>query len=482
MNETNVNPFIFPSKPILLVDDEEHFLLSAELTLSSNGIKNTQTCKDSSMVMDLLAEKDFSLVALDINMPHLSGLDLLPAIVNNHPGVPVIMITAINDVDSAVFCMREGAFDYLVKPVDDTRLISAIKRGLEFTEIKSENEMLKQSLLSANIQHPESFSEIITHCSIIQSIFKYIEAIAKTNLPVLITGETGTGKELFAKAIHNASGRKGELVAVNVAGLEDNLLSDTLFGHKKGAFTGADAERKGLIEKAENGTLFLDEIGDLNPESQVKLLRLLQEGSYYPLGSDMAKMTNARIIVATHRDINSMQANDKFRKDLYYRLKTHHIEIPPLRERKIDLPYLIDHFISKASTKLNKKRPSVPKELYTLLSNYLFPGNIRELEGMIFDAISQHSSGILSLESIRNKISDFKQEKNNKNNQPNSSFDEQDTLLNFPGRFPSLKEAEDYLIDEALKRAEGNQTIAAELLGISRRALNNRLRRAEEEK
>ena len=478
MNETDNNQFIFPSKPILLVDDEEHFLLSAELTLSSNGIKNTRTCKDSSTVMDMLAENAFSLVVLDINMPHLSGLDLLPAIVNKHPEIPVIMITAVNDVDSAVFCMREGAFDYIVKPVDDTRLISSIKRGLELTEIRSENEMLKQSLLSANIQHPEAFSEIITHCSVIQSIFKYIEAIAKTSLPVLVTGETGTGKELFAKAIHNVSSRKGELVAVNVAGLEDNLLSDTLFGHKKGAFTGADIERKGLIEKAENGTLFLDEIGDLSPESQVKLLRLLQDGSYYPLGSDMAKLTNARIIVATHRDINSMQANDKFRKDLYYRLKSHHIEIPPLRERKIDLPYLIDHFISKASAKLNKKRPSVPKELYTLLSNYTFPGNVRELEGMIFDAISQHISGILSLESIRNKISDFKNEKNNRGSRNNNSNEEHDELLNFPGKFPSLKEAEDYLIEEALKRAEGNQTIAAELLGISRRALNNRLHRA----
>ncbi len=481
MNEPNLNQFIFPSKPILLVDDEEHFLLSAELTLSSNGIKNTRTCKDSSVVMDLLAETDFSLVALDINMPHLSGLDLLPAIVNKHPEIPVIMITAVNDVDSAVFCMKEGAFDYIVKPVDDTRLISSIKRGLELTEIRNENEMLKQSLLNVNIQNPDAFSEIVTHCSVIQSIFKYIEAIAKTNLPVLITGETGTGKELFAKAIHNASGRKGELVAVNVAGLEDNLLSDTLFGHKKGAFTGAEVERKGLIEKAENGTLFLDEIGDLSPESQVKLLRLLQDGSYYPLGSDMAKLTNARIIVATHRDINSMQANDKFRKDLYYRLKSHHIVIPPLRERKIDLPYLIDHFISKAAAKLNKKRPAVPKELYTLLSNYTFPGNIRELEGMIFDAISQHTSGILSLESIRNKISDFKHDKNSKINQLNNSSKDEDELIHFPGRFPSLKEAEDFVIDEALKRAEGNQTIAAELLGISRRALNNRLRRAEED-
>lgn len=477
-----MNSLNSPANPILLVDDEEHFLLSVELTLSSNGIENIETCKDSNRVIDILASKNYSLVLLDINMPHLSGLDLLPAIVNKYPGIPVIMITAVNDVNSAVFCMKEGAFDYLVKPVDDTRLISSVKRGLELSEVRNENEMLKQSLLRANIEHPESFSEIVTHCGVIQSIFKYIEAIAKTNLPVLITGETGTGKELFAKSVHKESMRKGEMISVNVAGVDDSFFSDTLFGHKKGAFTGADMDRKGLIEKAENGTLFLDEIGDLSVESQVKLLRLLQDGNYYPLGSDIAKLSNARIIVATNRDIKALLASEKFRQDLFYRLRSHHIIIPSLRERKIDLPYLIDHFISKAAIQLDKKRPAVPKELYTLLSNYPFPGNVRELEGMIFDAISQHSSGILSLESIRRKISDFNQDRNIKNNHSNIYTDSDEDTIAYPGRFPTLKEAEESIINEALKRAQGNQTIAAELLGISRRALNNRLRRANGEK
>jgi DNA-binding NtrC family response regulator len=470
---------IVPANPILFVDDEEHFLLSAELTMSSNGMNNIETCSDSQLVMDLLSKKDYSLVVLDINMPYLSGVDLLPAIVNKYPQIPVIVLTAVNDVDSAVFCMKEGAFDYLVKPVNDTRLVSSIKRGLEITEIRNENEMLKQSFLRDKIQHPEAFKEIITHCSVIESLFKYIEAIAKTNLPVLITGETGVGKELFAQAVHNVSGRTGELVSVNVAGVDDNFFSDTLFGHKKGAFTGADTDRKGLIEKADDGTLFLDEIGDLSIESQVKLLRLLQDGHYYPLGSDIAKLSDARIIVATHRDIKTMQENSTFRQDLYYRLKSHHILIPPLRERKIDLPYLIDHLISKASNELGKKRPAVPKELYTLLSNYPFPGNVRELEGMIFDAISLHTSGILSLESIRKKINDYNQERNTKFAVPNSVNHQTDELIYFPGRFPTLKETEEKIIEEALKRADGNQTIAAELLGISRRALNNRLRRAD---
>jgi DNA-binding NtrC family response regulator len=470
-----MNPKVIPADPVLLVDDEEHFLLSAELSLSSNGINNIQTCSDSMKVLDLLDEKKYSLVVLDINMPHLSGLDLIPAIVHKFPAIPVMVITAINNVDSAVFCMREGAFDYLVKPVDDRRLFTSVKRALELSEIRNENEMLKKSLLSTDLEHPEAFTDIITHSGNIESIFKYIEAIAGTRLPVLVTGETGTGKELFATAIHKASGRKGELVTVNVAGVDDNFFSDTLFGHKKGAFTGAETERKGLIEKAENGTLFLDEIGDLSMESQVKLLRLLQDGSYYPLGSDIAKLSNARIIVATHRDITTMQGNNSFRQDLFYRLKTHEIAIPPLRERKMDLPHLIDFFIAKASEKLGKKEPTVPKELYTLLSNYNFPGNIRELEGLIFNALSLHKGGIMSLESIRKKILDF----NNGKNHTEVHEGNNEELINFQGRFPTLKEAEDLIIKEALKRAKGNQTIAADLLGISRRALNNRLRRAD---
>lgn len=468
----------------MFVDDEEHFLLSAELTLSSNGINNVETCSDSRKVIELLKEKRYSMIALDINMPYVSGAGLLEQIVSNYPEAPVVMITAVNDVDSAVRCIKQGAFDYVVKPVDEDKLVSTVKRGLELTEIRSENEMLKQLLLSSGLERPEAFGAIVTRSPSLQLIFRYIEAIAKTNLPVLITGETGTGKELFAQAVHKAGGRSGELVSVNVAGVDDDFFSDTLFGHKKGAFTGADEERKGLIEKASEGTLFLDEIGDLSSASQVKLLRLLQDGSFYPLGSDVAKLSDARIVVATHRDIKAMQTSDTFRQDLYYRLKSHHIAIPPLRERKDDLPYLIDHFIAKAAGTLKKKRPTPPKELYTLLSNYHFPGNVRELEGMIFDAVSLHKAGVLSLESIRAKLGVHNQERDSANVlSERKQADSLSTgeLLSFPGRFPTLKEAEEALIDEALRRAEGNQTIAAELLGISRRALNNRLRRSDDE-
>ncbi|MBI1939266.1 MAG: sigma-54-dependent Fis family transcriptional regulator [Ignavibacteriales bacterium] len=464
---------IYPEQPILLVDDEQHFLLSAETALNSNGINNIKMINDSRLVLNELSSEEFSLVVLDINMPHLSGIDLLPEIVEKYPNTPVVIITAMNDVESAVACIKAGAFNYILKPVDNTRLVTTIRSGLDLRDIRDENRRLKDYLLKDKLQNPEAFGEIITKSGSMRAVFKYIEAIAKSPLPVLITGETGVGKELIAKAIHKTSKRGGELVSLNVAGVDDNLFSDTLFGHKKGAFTGAEQDRKGLIEQAEKGTLFLDEIGDLSLESQVKLLRLIQDAKYYPLGSDMAKLADVRIICATNKDTEEMKTSSTFRKDLYYRLQTHHIHIPPLRERKNDIPYLINHFLEKASNQLNKKKPTPPKELYTLLSNYYFPGNIRELEGIIFDSVSVHTSGVMSLEQIKEKIFS----KSRSKDFVSASSDEHEEKIFFSEHLPTLDETENALINEALKRSEGNQTIAAELLGISRRALNNRLSR-----
>lgn len=463
---------IYPEKPILIVDDEDHFLLSVELSLSAEGINNVQTCNDSRKVDKLLKNDEFSMVLLDINMPHISGIELLPAIIQSYPEIPVIIISAIKEVDKAVECMKIGAFDYVLKPVDVNRLVTSCRLGLDLTNIRYENRKLKEYLLTDQLQYPSAFEHIITRSESMRAIFKYVEAIAKTPLPILITGETGVGKELIASAIHTISERKGELVPVNVAGVDDTLFSDTLFGHKKGAFSGAETERKGLIEQADQGTLFLDEIGDLSLESQVKLLRLLQDGKYYPLGSDMAILSDARIVVATHRDIEQMKASNRFRQDLYYRLRAHHIKIPPLRERKEDIPLLLNHFLKTAAETLNKKVPTPPKELYTYLSNHSFPGNIRELEGLVFDAVSRHQSGVLSLNVFREKIS--------LQENPTNTVSEEATgveLITFPENLPTLQEAEFILIAEALKRAKGNQRIAAELLGISRTALNNRLKR-----
>lgn len=466
----------FPSKPVLLVDDEENFLFSASFTLNADGVTNIVECQDSRKVIPLLSRQDFSAVLLDILMPHKSGKDLLIEITRDYPGLPVIMSTAINEVDTAVECMKCGAFDYLVKPIDDARLISSIRRAIELSDLRSENILLKRYLLSDEIEHPDAFTEIITQNSAMRAIFQYAEAIAKTSMPVLITGETGVGKELIANSIHKLSDRSGQFVPVNVAGVDDQLFSDTLFGHKKGAFTGATTDRKGLVEQAAGGTLFLDEIGDLSIESQVKLLRLLQEGKYLPLGADVPKHTDARTIVATNNDLNELQQIGRFRKDLYYRLQTHHIHIPPLRSRLDDIPMLTDHFLQKAAKALEKKPPTVPRELYTLLENYHYPGNVRELESMVFDALSRHKSGILSMDSFKEKIAP----KLPGGMAPATGDREEKRDLVFPKQLPTLSDAEQQLIDEALKRANGNQTIAAQILGLSRRALNNRLSRKKQ--
>jgi DNA-binding NtrC family response regulator len=460
---------LYPTQPILLVDDEQAFLFSAENVLISNGLTNVKTICDSTTVMDTLTREEFSVIVLDINMPVISGMELLPQIVEKYPLTPVVIITAVNDVESAVQCIKAGAFNYILKPVDDARLVTTIRGGLDLKDVRDENIRLKDYLLRDKLVHPEAFSHIITKSNSMRAIFKYIEAIARTSLPVLVTGETGVGKELIASSIHRLSSRTGNLIPLNVAGVDDNLFSDTLFGHKKGAFTGADTDRKGLIEQAEGGTLFLDEIGDLSLESQVKLLRLIQDGKYFPLGSDIAKLADVRIICATNKDIDSMKEGNAFRKDLYYRLQTHHIHIPPLRERKNDIPLLINYFLERAALQLGKKKPTPPKELFTMLSNYNFPGNIRELEGIVFDAVSVHSFGVMSLGPIRDKI--YREENFS------AEFPASEEGIIFPDQLPTLKETEDAIIAEALKRADGNQSIAADMLGLSRRALNNRLTR-----
>ncbi len=334
------------------------------------------------------------------------------------------------------------------------------------------NTLNSDSQTNPTMENVGNMAGIITNNPSMHSIFQYIESIAQTSQPVLITGETGVGKELIAKSIHMRSMLKGNMVTVNAAGLDDTVFSDTLFGHAKGAFTGADRIRNGLIEKANWGTLFLDEIGDLSHSSQVKLLRLMQEGEYLPLGQDELKHTNARILTATNLDIWTLQRSGRFRKDLNFRLRTHHINIPPLRDRTDDLPLLADHFLEEAAKELNKKKPTPPKELVPLLSTYSFPGNVRELKAMIFDAVSRHKDRILSLDTFKTHIEN---ERRNKKESITADSDN-NPLVSFPDELPTIKEATLMLVEEAMKRSKGNQTIAAKILGISRQALGKRLK------
>jgi len=322
-------------KTVLFVDDEMHILSTAKLCLQSSGLSDVLLINDSRDVMPLLAAEQIAVIVLDLNMPYLTGLELLPKIVGSYPHIPVILVTANDDIETVVECMKAGSFDYLVKPVNPSRLVTSVRRALEHCDMSSELLSLKRCLFTDQLNNPEVFAPIITGSSKMRTIFQYAEVVAGSRQPVMITGETGTGKELLARAIHQLSGRKGELVALNVAGLDEIMFSDTLFGHKKGAFTGAEQAREGMIARAGGGTLFLDEIGDLNESSQIKLLRLLQEQEYYPVGSDIIKKSDARIVLATNRDLQSLIAAGQFRKDLYYRLCAHQIEIPALRERQI---------------------------------------------------------------------------------------------------------------------------------------------------
>lgn len=464
----------YPYLPVLLVDDEAETLDSFEMALLSGNMNNFIRCQDSSKVMQLISRQEIEVMLLDLSMPNMSGEELLPMISGDFPEVPVIIITGANDVETAVKCMKFGAFDYMVKPVEKSRLIAGVKRAIELRELQRENRLLRAHVLSDKLEYPEAFSEIITNSRVMRSIFQYIEAISTSLQPLLITGETGVGKELIAKAVHTLSNRQGAFIAINVAGLDDNVFADTLFGHRKGAFTGADRPRGGIVEKASGGTLFLDEVGDLSAASQVKLLRLLQEGEYFPLGSDVAKRSDVRIVVATNQNLQALQETRKFRKDLYFRLCTHHVNIPSLCDRKEDLPILLEHFLEKASKLLGKKKPTPPKELAVLLGTYHFPGNIRELQSIIADAVSCHQSGKLSMDVFKSYIS---------KKSPTAGIDSkqlsqmEDILISFSEQLPTLKQADQLLVSEALKRSKGNQSIAALKLGITRQALNRRLKR-----
>lgn len=469
---------------ILIIDDDSWALRVSSALLEKHGYTVTTAANAERALAELdVAVPD--LIMLDVFMPGTNGFELCDKIKSRPQlaDVPIIFVTATDDSQVVSRCFSAGGADYIGKPVRDYELLARLKlhlglrkRDRELREIESENVALKNFVLQGKLERPEAFAAIITADSVMRSIFKYIEAIAQSSRSVLITGETGVGKEIFANVIHGLSGRPGQFITVNVAGLDDNLFSDTLFGHEKGAYTGADRARKGLIEQAGTGTLFLDEIGDLKAGSQVKLLRLLQEQEYYPLGSDQRKISDARLIVATNRDLPQLIKGGQFREDLYYRLRTHQIHIPPLRERKGDIGLLLDHFVKTSAQELGRPTPRIPSDVLQLLSRYDFPGNIRELEAIVFDAVSQTQTQWLSVESIRAAIGQSRNLAPLDDSPSGSSSSP--LVIASEGPFPTLKEADAFLIREALRRSDGNQSRAARLLGLSRQALNKRLTRS----
>ncbi len=467
----------YANLPILLVEDDRQALAMLESLLTRQGFKHLVLLDNGQQALDFLTEQDVAAVVLDLQLPGVSGIELLRLMTARKPYIPIIIVTGENQLEKAIECMKSGAADYLTKPIAINRLTASINRAIELRGLNEEI----LSLQAKRSTSPEpvistQLSGVVTQNRVMLEQLRYLEVVAGSRQPVLICGETGVGKELFARAVHDLSRRKGMFVSVNVAGLDDLMFSDSLFGHQKGAYTGAMQSRDGLIKKAANGTLLLDEIGDLNESSQVKLLRLLQENEYYPLGQDSPIENRARLVFATNHNLLQQMKDGRFRKDLYYRLCSHQMTIPPLRERKDDIPLLLAHFVADAAVSMGREKPSYRQELVEMLSLYDFPGNVRELHAMVLDGVARCATGKLSVATFRNIISREQGETSKGDSLTSSPPCRSDGAIIFES-FPTLRDAEIFLIRRALELARGNQGQAAQLLGVTRQALNNRLRR-----
>lgn len=453
----------FPTQPIFIVDDEPVFLQTSSLILRSAGYDNIITISDSRTLIEKIAEHKPRIITLDLNMPHIDGETLLEKVKDKFPDISIIVVTALMEIETAVRCMQKGASDFLLKPVDPERLKATLHNFVEKQDILNEVENLKHAFLNSELKNPDAFKDIITDSPEMKRLFAYAEAISQTTLPVLVTGDTGTGKESMAKALHKVKHPDAPFVALNVAGFDDTMFSDALFGHVKGAFTGAQQDRPGFVEKAAGGTLFLDEIGDLKPESQVKLLRLIQEREYYPLGSDKKKTARIWLVAATNQHISHLE---NFRQDLYFRLKSHKIDLPALKDRKEDLIPLIRHFGIKAAEIYQKELPDAFFNLVqSKLKNYSFPGNIRELEGYVMDLAGTWVPTMADAMPPQPPIQSEGQP-------PGMLFGNE---IKIGPEMPNMQQIEKYAIEEALRRTENNKKAAAEMLGITRQTLQNKV-------
>ncbi|MGL1903387.1 MAG: sigma-54 dependent transcriptional regulator [Fibrobacterales bacterium] len=434
---------------ILLVDDEAGFLETAVLTLQSYGFSQVDTLVDSRDVIAFLRTNPVDIVSLDLTMPYISGEELLQQISDEFPHISVIIISGIMDVETVITCMRLGAKDYIMKPLDDKRLSTTIANIAGEHQLRDENRLIQNKVLSSVVENGSAFNEIVTGSPLMQNLFSYAEAIAVSPLPVLITGDTGTGKELMARALHKVRHPDAPFVACNVAGIDDSVFSDTLFGHVKGGFTGADSNREGVIEQANGGTLFLDEIGELSPESQVKLLRLLQEDEYQPIGADRLKRSKAWVVLATNRDLESLP---QFRKDLYYRLAAHRLHVPPLSERVEDIPPLIQHFIRKYDKTIQDEQlVTLSREVERDVLDKPLNGNIRELEGIVANRVISGNGAYIFT--------------------PGGGEQSNDSVAFNFSAFPTMSEIRVTAVREAIDYCNGNKTSAARLLGVSKQTV-----------
>jgi len=442
---------------ILIVDDERSMREFLKILLEKDG-HSVQTAAEGNAALELIGEHDFNLVITDIRMPGISGLELLARLKKIQPGLPVIMITAFASPEDAVAAMKEGAFDYITKPFK----VEEIKRIIDAATTRKSTGVADST--------PDIFSDIIGQSSEMIKIFDLIRRIAPTPANVLIYGESGTGKELVAKAIHRLSRVADRpFVPITCSAIPETLLESELFGHVKGSFTGAIANKDGLFQLADGGTAFLDEIGELTPIIQTKLLRVLQEREFMPVGSTKTRKVNVRIIAATNRNLEKDILTKRFREDLYYRLAVVPMRVPPLRERKGDVPLLVSHFLEKYSRLLGKDVQTISSYALKVLMDYDFPGNVRELENIIERGVALESSNIILPESL--ELSTHRHDSGK--DAPEALFvaAENEEELFDRGMEDVLANLEKKIIQHALDKAGNSKMRAAELLKISFRSL-----------
>jgi two-component system response regulator AtoC len=451
------------NKQVLIIDDEENMRYMLQLTLESEEYGVELACNGSEGI-EKINQNQFDFILCDIKMPKVSGLDVLAFVMESSPNTPVIMISAYGTIDTAVQAMKQGAYDYVMKPFKQDEILLTLKKAEERERLRQENQFLRQE-----VEKKYSFENIIGKSPQMQDIFRKIEKIMNYKSTVLITGESGTGKELAAKAIHYAGNRKKyPFVPVNCGAIPHDLLESELFGHVKGAFTGAINHKLGLISQAHNGTLFLDEIGELPLDLQVKLLRVLQEGEIRRVGDTRTVKVDVRVIAATSRNLLEAVEQGTFRKDLYYRLNVVPLHIPPLRERREDIALLVCHFMKKHAQEMGKTIRDIAPDAMKALLECEWKGNIRELENVLERAIVMTEGDTVTLEYLPADL--FKMES--------------DIMLRIPDSRISLKEVlpevtritEKELISRALRQTNNNRTKAAQLLQISHRALMYKLK------
>ena len=440
---------------ILIVEDEAKMRRLLELNLGEDGF-STLSAGDAETGLKLLRENTVDLVVTDLKLPGMNGLEFLQAVKRQNAALPVVVMTAFGTVETAVEAMKGGASDYVLKPFSLSEMRMVIRKELDVRDLREENRSLREALGKRYV-HPN----VVARSPKMQEVLATVDRVAPTNSTVLLGGESGVGKDLIARAIHEKSRRaSGPFIKINSTAIPENLLESELFGYEKGAFTGATASKPGKFEMADKGTLFLDEIGDVPPAIQVKLLRVLQEREFERLGGTRTVKVDARLIAATNRDLREALEQGTFREDLYYRLNVVPIDIAPLRQRKEDIPDLVNLFISRFAGDSGKPVKSITPEAMQILVNYHWPGNVRELQNIIERACALAKGSVLEAPDIHLDLRPAK-------------------AANGVGGFlpegMTLEHWEDEMIQEALRRADGNKSQAARLLGLSRNALRYRL-------